>query len=133
MKVVVDTNLFISFLLGRNLQKLVELLQSEKVVMLVSSRLFDELIKVIDSSKFRAVFSENDVANLIAILKMKGLWLEPRIKINDCRDSNDDFILELAVSGSADYIVTGDKDLQALNPYRGIKIIRPKEFEALLK
>lgn len=133
MKIVIDTNLFVSFLLGRNLQKLVELLQPEKVVLLVSEQLFDELIKVVDSPKFKAVFSEGDMANLITILKMKGLWLEPRIKLHDCRDTNDDFILELAVTGEADYVVTGDKDLLALNPYRGIKIIKPKDFEAILK
>lgn len=133
MKVVVDTNLFISFLLGRNLQKLFELLQSEKIVLLVSGQLFDELIKVLDSSKFKAVFSENDVANLVAILKIKGSWLEPKIEINDCRDTDDNFILELAVAGDADYIVTGDKDLLTLNPFKGIKIIKPREFEELLK
>ena len=45
-----------------------------------------------------------------------------------CRDPKDDQILELAVSGNADCIVTGDDDLLTLNPFRGIAIITPADF-----
>ena len=45
-----------------------------------------------------------------------------------CRDSKDDRILELAVSGSASFIVTGDQDLLVLNPYRGVKILTPSSL-----
>ena len=45
-----------------------------------------------------------------------------------CRDPKDDQILELAVSGNADYIVTGDDDLLTLNPFCGIAIITPADF-----
>jgi len=45
-----------------------------------------------------------------------------------CRDPKDDMYLELALSGNADCIVTGDPDLQILNPFKNIPIISPKEF-----
>jgi putative PIN family toxin of toxin-antitoxin system len=45
-----------------------------------------------------------------------------------CRDPKDNMFLELAVSGNATYIITGDNDLLALNPFHEIKIISPKEF-----
>ncbi|HEV8160029.1 MAG TPA: putative toxin-antitoxin system toxin component, PIN family, partial [Pyrinomonadaceae bacterium] len=46
-----------------------------------------------------------------------------------CRDPKDDKLLELALSGNADFLVTGDKDLLVLNPFRGgVKIITPREF-----
>ncbi len=48
--------------------------------------------------------------------------------INVCRDPKDDMFLELAVSGNANLIISGDKDLIELNPFRGIQIISPKEF-----
>lgn len=48
--------------------------------------------------------------------------------VQACRDPKDDKILELAVSGRADCIVTGDDDLLDLNPFRGIAIVRPAEF-----
>ena len=48
--------------------------------------------------------------------------------VQACRDPSDDKILELAVNGRADYIITGDDDLLVMNPFRGIPIIRPAEF-----
>ena len=45
-----------------------------------------------------------------------------------CRDPKDHQILELAVSGNADCIVTGDDDLLTLNLFRGIAIITPADF-----
>jgi uncharacterized protein len=52
----------------------------------------------------------------------------PVEKIDVCRDSKDNMILELAVAGKADFIITGDKDLKVLNPFRKIQILSPAEF-----
>jgi predicted nucleic acid-binding protein len=49
-------------------------------------------------------------------------------RIAACRDPNDDKFLELAVNGRADLIVSGDRDLVALNPFRGIPIVTPAIF-----
>jgi predicted nucleic acid-binding protein len=53
--------------------------------------------------------------------------------VTDCRDRKDNFILETALKGGAGIIVTGDKDLLDLNPYKGIKILTYKEFEQTIK
>jgi predicted nucleic acid-binding protein len=53
--------------------------------------------------------------------------------IDACRDPKDNRILELAVSGAAVMIVTGDRDLLGLHPFRGIPIVTPAEFVELLK
>ncbi len=45
-----------------------------------------------------------------------------------CRDPKDDFILECAVTGSADCIVTGDRDLLSLDPYGAIRILTPRQY-----
>jgi uncharacterized protein len=45
-----------------------------------------------------------------------------------CRDPTDDKFLELAVNGNADIVLTGDADLLALNPFRGIPIVAPGSF-----
>jgi len=45
-----------------------------------------------------------------------------------CRDPKDDFILECAVTGRADMIVTGDKDLLSLDPYGAIRILTPRQY-----
>ena len=56
----------------------------------------------------------------------------PNIVITDCRDPKDNFLLELAVSAEADYIITGDKDLLVLNPYKNINIVSANDFEKIL-
>jgi putative PIN family toxin of toxin-antitoxin system len=55
-------------------------------------------------------------------------WIEPSTPIRACRDPRDDKFLEVAVHGRADLIVTGDADLLALNPFRGIAILTPAEY-----
>ena len=62
------------------------------------------------------------------ILFRIGEFIDTKIKIAECRDPKDNKFLELAVAGNADCVITGDKDLLVLNPFRGIKIISPSDF-----
>ena len=64
---------------------------------------------------------------LVALLK-EAEMVEIAETITDCRDAKDNKFLELAVSGKADCIVSGDADLLVLNPFRGIPILTPREF-----
>ncbi len=64
---------------------------------------------------------------LVALLE-RALLLEPTEEIHACRDAKDDKFLELAVSGSASCIITGDDDLLVLHRFRNIAIITPAEF-----
>jgi putative PIN family toxin of toxin-antitoxin system len=57
---------------------------------------------------------------------VKEIIISEQIKI--CRDEKDNKFLELAVNGNADFIITGDKDLLVLNPFRTIRIISPSLF-----
>jgi putative PIN family toxin of toxin-antitoxin system len=50
--------------------------------------------------------------------------------VTDCRDPRDNMFLELALSGKADVIVTGDADLLCLHPWRGIAILTPADYLA---
>jgi len=61
-------------------------------------------------------------------IEKEALFIEPVVKISECRDPKDNKFLELAVAGNAYCIVTGDKDLLVLTPFRGIKIISPGDF-----
>jgi hypothetical protein len=54
--------------------------------------------------------------------------VDPPIRIRACRDSRDDKFLEVAVHGHADLIVTGDRDLLDLHPFRGIGILTPAAY-----
>jgi len=61
-----------------------------------------------------------------------GQVIEHNLRITDiCRDADDDNIIACAVAAKADYLVTGDADLLEINSYKDIKIITPRDFEAL--
>ena len=69
---------------------------------------------------------------LILFLKTVEL-VEIKERVNDCRDEKDNFILETALGGNVNYIITTDNDLLVMNPYREIKILTVTEFQNKLK
>jgi uncharacterized protein len=71
---------------------------------------------------------EEDVRSFMAALTREAQWVDVEVRIQACRDPKDDKFLELAVSGHGTHIVTGDSDLLALNPFRGIAILPPHRF-----
>jgi len=64
---------------------------------------------------------------LVAFVE-RALFVEPTEEVRACRDAKDDKFLELAVSGSASCIISGDDDLLVLHPFRNIAIMTPAEF-----
>lgn len=132
LRVVIDTNLWISFLIGKTLIGLKDHLIRKDVVLLFSEELFEELIDVVHRPKLRKYFSSDDIRELMALLEMKALFVEIKEHVFDCRDAKDNFLLDLCISGNADYLVTGDADLIALHPFRSTKIIHYRDFEAIL-
>jgi len=69
-------------------------------------------------------------SRLLILNELKDLLIFHEIleKINDCRDPKDNKFLDLAISANASCIITGDKDLLMLNPFRGIPIINAVDF-----
>lgn len=61
-------------------------------------------------------------------LLLRAELVEIRAHVEECRDPDDDKFLELAVSGNTDVVISGDNDLLALNPFRGIPIMKPSAF-----
>ena len=77
---------------------------------------------------FLRYVDEEDIRNFLAALTREAEWVEVDVRISACRDPKDDKFLEVAVSGRATHIVTGDSDLLALNPFRGIEFLPPHRF-----
>ena len=63
-----------------------------------------------------------------SILLDRGILIEVVDVVKECRDPKDDKILELSLSGKADLIISGDKDLLVLNPFRSIEILSVEQF-----
>lgn len=132
MQVVIDTNIWISFLISNLLKGLDDSILSGRVEVKICRQQLDEIIEVLRRPKFKKHFTEDDIAEFIYFLSKTASIINIRDEIKDCRDVKDNFILETAIVGNAELIVTGDKDLLELNPYHGVKIIPPKQFEKIL-
>lgn len=74
----------------------------------------------------RRYIDEEDIQVFVAVLTRETEWVEVNEQITACRDPKDNKFLELAISGRATHIVTGDTDLLALHPFRGIQIVPPQ-------
>ena len=73
-----------------------------------------------------------DVATVLSLILLRGEPVVPARRIDVCRDPTDNMVLEAAVAGQADAIVSGDKDLLTLNPFQGISILSPAAFLRML-
>ena len=132
IRLVIDTNIWISFLIGKTLAGLTEAIIENNVTILFSTELFDEVIEVLQRPKFRRYFSQEDIQELISLIHSRVAWIEINNRFDDCRDPKDNFLLDLAVAGEADYLISGDDDLLVLNPYQDIEIVNYKEFTRVL-
>ena len=129
MKVVLDTNVLISAILIEGSIADMALTKAEKYYEILSSdKIYDELIKILMLPKFDKYVSLYQRRKFIESFENKATFVKVEEVINVCRDPKDDMFLELAVSGNANIIISGDKDLLDLNPFQGIQIISPKEF-----
>jgi len=127
-KVIIDTNLWISFLISGEYQKMDVLFSSGRIRLLFSERSFVEFISVAEREKFRKYFSKRDMDELFAKMKKVAKMVRTTTVQTQCRDLKDNFLLELAVDGKADYLITGDKDLLELKTVKKTKIVTIADF-----
>jgi putative PIN family toxin of toxin-antitoxin system len=131
-RAVVDTSILIrSVLKPKGSAGLVlKLLKAGRFRLLYSAPLLEELADVLSRNRFRDKYgvSAADVANILALLVSEGEEVFPAVAIEACRDPKDNKVLEAALAGKADVIVTGDDDLHVLNPFKGIQILGPAAF-----
>ena len=100
----------------------------EQGKLLVSRATIKELNVVIQRKEFEKYVSEFERIEFITTLIQQAILNEITKTINECRDPKDNMFLELAVSGEAVCIVSGDDDLLVLHPFREIPILTPRQF-----
>jgi uncharacterized protein len=126
---VFDTNVLVSALLFANSspRKAFELaLDIGKI--LISKETVDELNQVLSRPKFERYISQPKRERFLVDFVQKSELIEIQEKIEECRDPKDNKFLELAINGKATAIISGDKDLLILHPFRGIFIVTVSQF-----
>jgi uncharacterized protein len=91
-----------------------------------------ELEQVIRRPRFDRYLSEDERVEFSTAIVNETDLVDIVETVTDCRDPRDNKFLELAISGGATHIVTGDSDLLVLHPFRGIVVVSPSEFLALV-
>jgi len=129
LRFVFDTNTIVSALLLPDSKPRHALDRAQdRGKILISMPALLELNDVITRNKFDKYVSEEKRKEFLAALIKQAEFLEVTEEITDCRDTKDNKFLELAVSGGADCIISGDADLLVLHPFRGISILQPGDF-----
>ena len=130
MKIVLDANVIIAAFAARGLcESVMKVCLSEHEILLCNELLEEILRNLRRKIKLSAIIVD-DIGDL---LLEQASMIEPVPLASDiCRDPDDVKILDLAVAASANYIVTGDKDLLLLKEFQGIPILDPRAFSNLL-
>jgi putative PIN family toxin of toxin-antitoxin system len=134
-RVVVDTNVLVSALLGKgNARRVLDIVFSGRVSFSLSTSILAEYESVLQRPKFSqysefAVLASSTLRSLQSIAQFVG----PAISLRVCPDPDDDKFLDLAVAAQARYLVTGNKRHFPLGMYKGTQIVSPREFVSLFK
>lgn len=128
IKIVVDTNVFISaFVFGGKPLEIIQLFLKDKVELYISPFIINELARILEE-KFS--WEEDRIKKILEILELKAIKVYPKTKVSLIKEKKDDNrILECALEGKVDYIISGDrKHILPLKEFKGIKIVSVGEF-----
>ena len=128
LRLVIDTNLWISFIISKKLNLLEPILFAENTRILFSSELVEELKATITKPKLKKYFSDNALEEMLTVFDPYIDFITVKSTVSICIDPNDNFLLALAKDGKANYLLTGDNDLLDIGKYEKTIIIKISEF-----
>lgn len=142
-RVVVDTNVWVSALLNRYgyPAQILSALQAGRFTVLISEPLLEEFAEVLSRPRIARKYgvAQEDIAELVALLRERGIAVTVTGSVQLCRDPDDDVVLETAFLGKADLVVSrdedlkGDEDLVRFLRAAGIEIMSVKRFLLALR
>lgn len=128
-KVVIDTNLWISFLISKRTTKLIDVLMRDDICVYLSPELVKEFTDVARRPKLAKYFNQAKVLRLSQLIRDKCVICPIVIDSNlDVRDPKDHYLLSLCESIGADYLVSGDKDLHAVDTHGRFEVVSFHDF-----
>ena len=128
MKVVIDTNVFVSSFFGGNPRKIIDLWKKGEITLCLSKDILDEYTGVLQRIGLK---DEREIEELLSLFAegFNILFTTKTPKIRVVKDDpDDDKFIECAVALRAEFVITGDRAIKALGEYMGIKILTPQQF-----
>jgi putative PIN family toxin of toxin-antitoxin system len=136
MRATVDTNILVRAVIkpAGTVAPVLAHVRDQRYTLVYSDQLKVELAGVLRRPRIRIRHRllESDIEDVIALIVRNGELVAPEQTVTACRDPKDNMVLEAALAGKVDVIVSGDDDLLVLHPFEGIPIVRPREFLAMV-
>ena len=134
-KVIVDTNLWISLLIGKRLSELRFLCNSEFVDVHICEEIKNEFTRIASREKIRKYATDERIDKTLELMEASCILsdIKETVPVSNLRDMNDLYLLAFADTVNADFLITGDKDLLSLKYHNRTKIVTWKEFEPIIQ
>lgn len=132
IKIIVDSNVWISFLIGGSLQGLQIHINSNLINIVTCEEQLHELREVFNKPKIKKYFTKEQILDFFELLDESSEIVTLQTKVKICSDSKDDYLVALAIDSQADYLLTGDYDLLDLVKIQNTNVVKYSEFNRIV-
>lgn len=131
-KVVIDSNIWVSFMIGKTLRHLVQYIRNEQITIVTCEDQLEELSVAFRKPKLQKYFQPNQITTFFSFLKGVSQIVPIKAITPLCRDPKDDYLLALSITSKAHFLVTGDMDLLEMQQINNTNIIEYTDFERIM-
>lgn len=134
MRVVIDTNVLISGIFFKGIPyEILKSWQRGKFKLAISKDILVEYQRV--SEELNKKFPKIEISKIIELITLNSeIFDDKKFQVTECSDSDDNKFLSCALAGNCKIIVSGDKHLLVMNGFKGLEILKPRDFyERFLK
>lgn len=127
-RVVIDTNLRISFILSKKFETFESTVVTGNFILVYARELLIEIESVFKKVKFLKILSKEEFSKIQKLIEVYGEEINVISFVDVCRDKKDNYLLSICKDGNADFLITGDKDLLVLKKFEKTSIVTHSEF-----
>jgi len=132
VSIIVDTNVWISYLMGKTLVGLERYICNQNVQLVSCKEQLAELREVLFRPKMQRYFSTKQIDYVLNLFTDNAESVRIHSQTDLCRDKKDNYLLSLALDSHADYLLTGDNDLLVLKQTGNTQILKYADFENMM-
>jgi putative PIN family toxin of toxin-antitoxin system len=132
IRITFDTNIWISFSIGKKLDNLKEIFLNDKIVIFICPEIIEEYLRISVSKKIAKYLSQQRILDTLDLMETFTNSKNVQSRKQIARDPKDDFLLSFAKENRLDFLITGDKDLLGIKNYHSTRILTFKEFSEML-
>lgn len=127
-RVAFDTNIWISFSIGKRMENLKDIFINKEIKIFICPEIIDEYIRIANSEKLSKYLSKQRISDTLDLMETfaESKTVTSNVKLS--RDPDDDFLLAFSKENKLDFLITGDNDLLIIKEYHGTTIVNFNSF-----